>query len=154
MLDKLEPVAKAACTKNGVGLYDIELINTQHGKVLCIYITKVNGVNVTDCANVNREISLFLDTDENLIPGPFTLEVSSPGIERNLKYKKHYVSAINELVKVHYTDSESNKSVIQGVLKEVSPEYIVVDKDNENIQILFQNIKKAKTCFQNIKKEN
>ncbi len=151
MLEKLESIAKSACTENGVGLYDIELINTQHGKVLCVYITKINGVNVSDCAKVNKEISLYLDSDETLIDGAFTLEVSSPGIERPLKFKKHYVSAINELVKITYNDNNS-KQTIQGILKEVSPDYILLEHENEVININFHNIKKAKTCFQNLKK--
>jgi ribosome maturation factor RimP len=153
MLEKLESVVKAACLKHGVGLYDLELINTQHGKVLCVYITKVNGVNITDCTKVNKEISMFLDAEETLIDGAFTLEVSSPGIERPLKFKKHYISAINELIKITYSEN-TQKSTIQGILKEVNPEHILIEQNDEILNIKFHDIKKAKTCFQNLKKEN
>ena len=153
MLESLEVIAKTACTKCGVGLYDLEVINTQHGKVLCVYITKVNGVNITDCSRVAKELNPVLDAQENLIDGAYTLEVSSPGLERPLKFKKHYMSAINEQIKVTHSINEKKESVI-GKLIEVNHDFVVLEDGEDTINIPFHNIKKARTCYQMIKKES
>ena len=145
-LEKVEKVAKDICEKHHVGLYDMELKNTKKGKVLSVEITKIGGVSIDDCENVSRNLSAFLD-ENDLIPGKYYLEVSSPGIERNLTQKKHYVSAINEKVKVTYKTEEATKTVV-GILKEVFPEHITVLVEEELEEIKFKDIKKAKTVFE------
>ena len=142
MQEKLEHIIKPICLKHGVGLYDIEFINTQHGKVLCVYITKMGGICITDCTKVSKELNEVLDEDDSLVSGPYTLEVSSPGVERPLKYKKHYVSAINENVKISYINA-GKKDTITGVLKEVNQDFIILDET----KIEFHDIKKAKTVL-------
>jgi ribosome maturation factor RimP len=146
MFEKLEEIAKAACARCGVGLYDIEIIKTQHGKVLCVFITKVGGVGINDCSNVSKELNIYLDTDDSLMSGPYTLEVSSPGVERALKFKKHYMSAINEKVKISFLN-EGKKETVIGELLEVYQDFVVVVREGEKVQIAFSNIKKAKTVL-------
>ena len=153
MLERLEGIVKIACATCGVGLYDLEVITTQHGRVLCVYITKVNGVNITDCTKVSKELQKTLSTDSTLLEGQYTLEVSSPGIERPLKFKKHYLSAINELLKITYNDNDQ-KLTIEGKLAEVHQDFVVIETEKESVQVPFSTIKKAKTCYQKIDKEN
>ena len=152
MLEMLETKIRETCTKCGVGLYDTEIIQTQHGRVLCIYITKAGGVSISDCTRVSKEVSIFLNTDETLVDGTYTLEVSSPGIERPLKYKKHYMSAINEQIKITHNTNEKKENV-EGILSEVHQDFIIISIKDDSIHIPFNNIKKAKTCFQKKTKE-
>ena len=180
MLEKFEAVVREACTKNGVGLYDIEVVKTQNGNLLCVYITKINGVNITDCTNVSKELNAFLDLNPDIIKGAFTLEVSSPGIERPLKLKKHYMGAMNEWVnlklgiksEVAQNSSQASidstassqsvettamsiteKKTITGVLREVNQDFITIEVDSEMLHIPFNIIKKAKTIYKT-KKES
>jgi ribosome maturation factor RimP len=75
------------------------------------------------------------------------LEVSSPGLERELRYKKHYASAINEKVKVKF-QAEEERVVVQGILAEVTPQAIKIIKETEEEVIIpFTSIKKARTVF-------
>jgi ribosome maturation factor RimP len=153
MFEKLEGVIKSICAKHNVGLYDIEVIKTATGKVLCVYITKVGGVNITDCANVSKELNIYLDNDESLIEGSYTLEVSSPGLERPLKLKKHYMTAVNEMVKITYL-KEAKKETVMGILSAIQQDYIVVATEKESLNIPFHDIKKANTVYQRVKKES
>jgi ribosome maturation factor RimP len=75
----------------------------------------------------------------------YFLEVSSPGLERKLNQKKHYKSAINEQVKVVFQEESSTESV-EGTLKEVLPDYIIVAGKVDK-KINFRSIKKASTIF-------
>ncbi len=142
----LEDVAKRAAKEAGVALYDVEEKQTNHGLVALIYITKIGGVAVEDCIAVNRLAGSELELLD-VYKKKYTLEVSSPGLERDLKYKKHYASAINEKVKVKY-QAEENRIVIEGTLTEVTPQAIkIVQKNEEEVVIPFTSIKKARTIF-------
>ncbi len=142
----LEDVAKRAALETGVALYDVEEKQTNHGLVALIFITKIGGVSVEDCIAVNRLAGSELELLD-VYKDKYTLEVSSPGLERELRYKKHYASAINERVKVKY-QAEEERKVIQGVLSEVTPQAIkVITETEEEVVIPFTSIKKARTVF-------
>ncbi len=142
----LEDVAKRAAIEAGVALYDVEEKQTNHGLVALIYITKIGGVSVEDCITVNRLMGSELEL-LNVYKDKYTLEVSSPGLERELRFKKHYASAINERVKIKY-QAEDQRLVVQGILAEVTPQAIkVIIEAEEEVVIPFTSIKKARTEF-------
>jgi len=142
----LEDVAKRAALETGVALYDVEEKQTSHGLVALIYITNIGGVSVEDCISVNRLAGSELELLD-VYRDKYTLEVSSPGLERELRFKKHYASAINEKVKIKY-QAEEERQVIQGVLAEVTPQAIKIIKETEEeVVIPFTSIKKARTVF-------
>jgi len=169
MFEKYEGLVKGVCTDFGVGYYDLVIKKTQQGLVFCVFITKVGGVNISDCSRVSKVLLDLLEKDESLSTIQYSVEVSSPGIERSLKLKKHYLSAINEYLKVNYivseitgTSSEGKKLTVSGKLTEVHQDYIVILKESQSkksesdllIEIPFNSIKKAKTYFKEAKKEN
>jgi ribosome maturation factor RimP len=145
MEKKIEAIAAKACSRQGVALYDLEIKPTNKGLLVLVYITKVSGVTVDDCTKISRFIDHELE-ELDLIEQRHFLEVSSPGLERELKYKKHFNSAINEKVKVTYQDDGKSITII-GHLRQVLPDKLVIEKDAENHEIQFQDIKKAKTYF-------
>jgi len=73
-----------ACERAGVDLVENELVSAGRRKILRIFINKSGGVSVEDCASTSRYLSEELDKEENekLIDSAYTLEVSSPGIDR------------------------------------------------------------------------
>ncbi len=151
ILDRLENIAEEICDSLGLSVYDIEHKNTQKGKVIIVYITRIGGVSISDCESVSRNMSDVLDA-EDFIPGTFFLEVSSMGLERTLKYKKHYKSAINESIKVTYKDENNKTITVKGILAEVLPDSIKMLSKDEEILLSLNSIKKAKTVF-DIKKD-
>ena len=80
-------------------LVDIEFKRSGKELILCLFIDKDGGVNVDDCADVSRELSLIIDI-EDFIPGNYSLEVSSPGLDRPLKNMSDYERFAGRLVKV------------------------------------------------------
>ena len=151
MLKKLEEIAGKVCSQNNVALYDVKIKHASKGKILVFYITKMDGVSIAECRSVSKDISRILE-EEDFINGRYFLEVSSPGLERELKFKKHYVSAINEKVKITYSENEKNITKI-GILMEVFPEEIKMQIQDELVLICFSDIKKATTDFDYKKKE-
>lgn len=151
MVEALETIAKEACKNQAVALYDLELKRASKGLIVLVYITKVGGVTITDCQNVSREISNQLDL-EDIIDERYFLEVSSPGLERELKLKKHYVSAIGETIKVTFHIADKTKTLI-GILKEVETDYLKLLVNDQMEELAFNDIKKAKTYFDFNKKD-
>jgi ribosome maturation factor RimP len=160
LLKKIEEITKDVTKKLGLSLYEVELKNTDKGKVLRVYITSPNGIQVDDCSNVSRALSQELDVLD-LIAKQYYLEVSSPGIERALKRIEHYEQAIGQQVKVTYRELDKNITE-KGILKQVSSEGISLnlgmDKGATEDKILnlpYEKIKKARTVFdyQSIAKE-
>ena len=151
MLKKLEEIANKVCSQNNVSLYDVEIKHASKGKILVFYITKIDGVSIAECRSVSKDISRILE-EEDFIEDRYFLEVSSPGLERELKFKKHYVSAINEKVKITFCENDKNVTKI-GILLEVFPEEIKMEIQDELVLISFSDIKKAKTYFDYMKKE-
>ncbi len=152
MKEKLEEIAKQVCSDAGVSIYDFENIMTQKGEVISVQITKIGGVTLEECTRVNRSMGHILE-ELDLIPNKYFLEVSSPGLERPLKFKKHYLSAINEKVRIQY-NLENEKLTIEGILLEVNPDTVKLQVGEETQEIAFSAIRKARTVFDfGVKKE-
>lgn len=113
-------------------------------KIFRIYITAQGGVTLDKCADVTNILSPILDL-EPPVSGTYTLEVSSPGIERALKTKHHFECSLGEVVKIKLINTDK----IIGKLEEVNDKAIVVLEENEEkTTIPFDEIEKARTYFQ------
>ena len=145
MFEKLEETVKAICQKCDVRLYDIDVINIQKGAMLRVYITKARAVSIEDCSRVAKELNILIRDEDPLLKDFLNVEVSSPGIDRVLKFKKHYASSLGETIRVSYVN-EGNKEILIGKLKEVKSDTIIVESGGKMTPIPFQSIKKAKTC--------
>lgn len=102
-LDEIRKVAEQVSANEGCYLYDIEFVGAGNNRALRVYIDKdvEGGVSIDDCSNVSRGLNQILDTDENIIPGgQYSLEVSSPGLERVLKEPRHYERALGQKISV------------------------------------------------------
>jgi len=83
----------------GMELVDIEFVRAGRNSVLRLFIDKEGGVTLDDCADVSRELSAILDV-EDIIPGHYSLEISSPGLDRPLRTPADYERFAGHLVKV------------------------------------------------------
>jgi len=97
--EQVETLARPITLSLGLELVEVEYKREGRRMVLRLYIDKPGGVSLDDCADVSREIAAVLDVDD-VIPGRYTLEVSSPGLNRPLKTKSHYEAYAGRLVKI------------------------------------------------------
>lgn len=88
----------------GCELVDLEYQREQRGWILRVFLDKEGGINLDDCAAASREISSLLDV-ENVINTAYSLEVSSPGIERPLKKPQDFKRFAGQLVKIKTLDT-------------------------------------------------
>src|SRR5258707_12742119 len=84
ILSKIEAIAERVAQSEGIEIVDVELKGGGRNQFLRISIDKPEGVTHADCELISQQVGTILDV-ENLIPGHYTLEVSSPGLERKLR---------------------------------------------------------------------
>lgn len=98
--EKLNALIAEACKAVGVELVEFDMFRAGKREILRIYIDKADGVDVEDCAAVSRHLSDAMDNDESLMEGAYTLEVSSPGIDRPLKSSRDFERNLNRILRV------------------------------------------------------
>lgn len=127
-----------------VELYDMETVSEHEQKIFRIYVTSAKEkVNLDKCAEVTRILSPILDL-EPPVNGVYTLEVSSPGIERPLKKLEHYIGSIGEDVKVKLINTDK----IIGKLDSVKDgKLTITEYDGEVTTISMDDIEKARTYY-------
>lgn len=127
----------------GVALYDTEIANENGRQIYRVYITKSGGVSLDDCEVVSKLLSPIYDVMPP-VSGDWVLEVSSPGLERKLGKPEHFAKSISEMAKIILSD----KSEIIGTIVSANGDDIVINDGTQNINLNFNNIKKAKTFIQ------
>ena len=142
---QVEDIARRLCQEQHLALYDIDEKMSGKGRIIMVYLTKIGGVTLEDCARFSRALGADLE-EFDLIPDRYFLEVSSPGLERPLKLKSHWVSAINEKVAVQWTDGEQKRSTM-GTLTEVGQDSVILDDRGNRVEIELKAISKAKTIY-------
>lgn len=142
--DKLTQLLKPAIE----GL-DFELVGIEHlpmGKhtVLRIYIDSPEGITVDDCSRVSHQVSGVLEVEEP-INGAFTLEVSSPGIDRPLFSRAHFEKFVGSKVKLKLHHAVEGKRKIVGLIEQVEGDDITIKElDTEtSYQLEIDDIDKA-----------
>jgi ribosome maturation factor RimP len=113
-----------ACERAGVDLIEMDLFGVGKRKILRIFIDRNGGVSVENCASVSRYLSEELDKEENLniIESSYTIEVSSPGLDRPLKNKRDFERNLNRKLRV-----TQGSKIIKGILKSVNENCITLE---------------------------
>ena len=139
-----EPGAEAL----GFEVVAVELVGSGGSTTLRVYIDSPNGVTVDDCARVSHQLSAILDI-EDPVPDRYTLEVSSPGLDRPLSKRQHFERAIGQEVKVRTQHYIEGRRRFTGVLQQVTDDAVVVDVDGEPYDLPLGDIEKARLVPEN-----
>jgi len=141
---RVREMVSSVAADEGMEVVDIEFQpeGSRGGRVLRLYLDKEGGPTVDDLTRVSRQLSERLD-DSPEVPGPYTLEVSSPGINRALKKVEHFARYVDKKVRVRTRDMIEGRRSFLGVLKEVTQDEIVVAQDGREFHIALCQIEKA-----------
>ncbi|MGB2768379.1 MAG: ribosome maturation factor RimP [Candidatus Zixiibacteriota bacterium] len=150
MRDKIKPVVE----EENLELVDMEFSGVGPASVLRVYVDRSTGVTVDQCAHLSRKIGDLLDMDD-LIPGRYRLEVSSPGLDRPLVSGADFKRKIGKKVKVFFKESVDGKTELVGEIKNLKGENVVLQlgsiepKQNEGEEkiIPLKMVAKAQILF-------
>ncbi len=118
----------------GYRLFDVEF-KPERGWVLRVIIDKPGGVTIKDCEEVSRRVSPLLDV-EDIIPFSYTLEISSPGLTRELERPEHYDFFRGRLVRIVLRQPVEGKREATGYVEEVK-EGIITIREKESGQLFY-----------------
>jgi len=122
--------------------WGIEFLSQGRHSVLRIYIEHENGITVEDCEVVSRQLSAVLDV-EDPVSGEYTLEVSSPGMDRPLFTLEQFAAHVGQNVKIKLRAPIEERRHFQGMIRGIEEDDVVVQVDNYEYLLPFELIEKA-----------
>jgi len=136
--------ARLAPLVEGLGyeLWELEYSSGRGNGFLRLYIDAETGITLDDCERVSRAVSEVLDA-EDPIPGHYTLEVSSPGLERPLRTPQQFARFVGETVQVETVQAIEGRRRFKGALEAADATTIVVDVDGRRWALPLDGIRKA-----------
>jgi ribosome maturation factor RimP len=125
-------------------IVDIEFRHegSRGGRVLRLYLDKEGGPNVDDLSRISRQLSELLDA-EDAINGAYTLEVSSPGINRPLKKAAHFARFVGKRIRVRTRDLIDGRRSFLGILGQVVGDSVILTQEGKRYQIPLSMIEKS-----------
>ena len=127
----------------GCAVWGVEYISQGKHSVLRVYIDGEDGINVDLCAVVSRHVSDLLDVEE-IMPMAYTLEVSSPGMDRLLFKEAQYLASVGEQLEVRLNFPFEGRKKIIGLLAGVEDRNVVLQNADEEYLLPLENIQKAR----------
>lgn len=143
LIEDISAIAKGISEDNKVELVHVEILGSKRDSVLRIFIDKPEGVTLDDCTNFSQKIEDVLDA-RDVVPGTYTLEISSPGIERQLYSLADFERFAGELAKVSLTNELDGQKNFVGYIRGVNgPAISFEDRSKGIVEFEHSQIKKA-----------
>jgi ribosome maturation factor RimP len=141
-LEQLQALLAPVVEALGYQCWGVEFLSQGRHSLLRVYIDHENGIQVDDCEKVSRQVSGVLDV-EDPIPSEYTLEVSSPGMDRPLFSLEQFAAHAGELVKIKLRSPYDGRRNFQGLLRGVEEQDVVVLVEDHEYLLPIDLIDKA-----------
>jgi len=143
IVSEIERLIDPILTEKSFELVDLEYKSEGKGKIVRVFIDKQGGVNMDDCSVVSRELSILLDVHD-IIPGSYNLEVSSPGLTRQLKKPADFGKNIGKKLRLKLINPIKKQYVLRNVnLVDFVDSTINIEYEGNNYDIPLSSIVKA-----------
>ncbi len=143
LLPKLREVAQRAAEPLGIEVAWVEFKQAGGAGLLRVFIDRQEGVGLEDCVRVNERLSVLLDV-EDPIESSYTLEVSTPGLDRPLWNMKDYERFTGRLAKIKTKEQLDGKNRFRGRLAGVEGESVLLEQSGERKSIPFPIVESAR----------
>jgi ribosome maturation factor RimP len=148
LLAAITTLSDQAAAGTGIEIVDVELRGAGKARLLRVYIDKPPGVTHGDCQLISERLSGLLD-EQDVMPSGYTLEVSSPGVERTLKRPRDFERVVGQAIKVSLRDTVDGLKRLEGKLLGVESGAIQIEIESDKvIQVDLAQIQKANLKFQ------
>ena len=126
-----------------IDIVEVEFVKKHNGDNLTVFIDKPNGVTIEDCEAVHGAIDDPLDELDPTEGKPYTLNVSSPGIDRPIVSDKDYARNIGEELEINLYEPIMKKRTLVGTLVAFNKDSVILEIKNENLEVERKKISKA-----------
>ena len=138
LLDALEPTAR----ERGTEIVTVEIAGAKKAPTIRVYIDTENGVSFDELSAAQEWINAIMD-DIDPFPGAYTLEVSSPGIDRPLRTPEHFERFAGEVVHIVCQEPHDGRAKWTGKLQGMRDGAVIIEVDGEEVAIELDGIKRA-----------
>lgn len=132
--EKVEELVTPKINSIGYRVYDVMYVKEGKDNYLRIFIDNDEGISLNDCEKVNDAITDMLD-EANYIKDQYFLEISSPGVERNIRKNEHLQESLGMEITVKLFKPIEKKKEYNGILKSFSEEVVTLIVENEEVSI-------------------
>lgn len=146
IVKSVEEIARNIAKGKGLELVDVEFVKEGPDKFLRIYIYKKGGVSIDDCVIVHRELDKKIDEQLD-IPGPYTMEVSSPGYDRAFKNPGDYLRYMGEEIEIKLFKPLDGNKTFSGRLTGYEDGIITIETDKGNLEFKEKETAKINRIF-------
>ena len=141
--EKVREVIVKAVEENNLELVELQQKRLPRGWLIRVFIDKEEGVTIDDCQTASSAISAGLGVSTSLIPGSYTLEVSSPGLDRPLCSERDFLRNKERTIKLSFYDSGNEVRFAEGRIKDFREGVLFIMKKGEEQAIPLEKIIKA-----------
>lgn len=138
----LQQLLEPGVTALGYELLGIEYLAQGRHSLLRLYIDSPEGITVDDCEQVSHQVSGVLEV-EDPVKGKYTLEVSSPGLDRPLFKPEHFARFVGEVVAIRLLHPLGERRKFKGKILALHEDAVLIDQDGAEVRLPFEEIDKA-----------
>lgn len=138
LIEKIRELTLPIVQEEGLELFNLEFKKSRYKWFLRIYLDKEGGINLNDCEKVSKQLSAKLD-EEDVIPRSYTLEVSSPGLDRPLLSEQDYKKFKGKWIRIKTTEAIDGQRNFKGRLANYADGIVTLEmqiKKNEMKSVL------------------
>lgn len=143
----IEEAVREPLSALGLDVYDVHLGAAGRKSTVQVSVDRDGGVDLDALTTASEMVGYVLEAAE-LMTGPYSLEVTSPGLERPLRRPEHFRRAVGEQVLVRWRDSEGRAERMRGTLVEAGDEGFTVEVDGERRRARYDATEQARTVFE------
>ena len=143
IIKQVETLVKPLLLSEELELVDITYRHERGRWILALFIDKEGGVTIEDCVAISREFGDLLDV-KDIIPGPYSLEVSSPGLDRPLFTLVHFARFAGSQVRIKTRVKVGDRRKFIGLLMGVDGREVLLEQDGQQLRLPFDEIQSAR----------
>ena len=147
--DKVSEIAERVASDKGLEVVEVQMLGGGSSRVLRIFIDKPEGVTHADCEDISQHVGTILDV-EDVVPGSsYTLEVSSPGVERKLTKPRDFERFVGQKVKIALRQPVENQRHWVGALRSFAEGVITLEPSpGKSVQFPLEQVERANLKFE------
>jgi len=149
IIEKVQEIAERVGADTGLEIVDVQLLGGGGSRMLRIFIHKPEGVTHADCERISQHVGTILDVEDVIPGGRYTLEVSSPGLERKLARPREFERFVGHKVKVVLRQPVENQRHWVGALRNFAEGIITLEPSpGKSIQFPLELVERANLKFE------
>ena len=141
-IETIEALVSQVAQEEGVEVFDLAVLREGPRTVVRVFLDREGGIRLGECESFSRKMSAALDVRDPM-PGPYVLEVSSPGVNRRLSKAAHFAAAAGKRVRVALSEPVEGSRNYVGTLLSADGEGIDVERDGRTYRFSYRSVRKA-----------